>query len=102
MYGATLELATANGEVEFVPLQQNAGLGGSAVRLIVQTGREGLHRLLWLHGAIAMHIGHIVCGTEQMVGIDEAVTAIGNAIGTSCLVMEISSFTDIVAIAIGI
>lgn len=49
-----------------------------------------------------MHIGHIVCGTEQMVGIDEAVTAIGNAIGTSCLVMEISSFADIVAIAIGI
>lgn len=102
MDGAALELAAANGEVEFVPLQQNAGLGGSAVRLIVQTGRESLHRLLWLHCAIAMHIGHVVCGTEQMVGIDETVTAVGDAVGTAGLVMEVSSFADIVAIAIRI
>lgn len=67
---STLEFATANGEIEFVPLQQNTGLGGSAVRLIVQTGREGLHRFLWLHSAIAMHIGNIMCCAEQMVGID--------------------------------
>lgn len=102
MDSSTLEFATANGEIEFVPLQQNTGLGGSAVRLIVQTGREGLHRFLWLHSAIAMHIGNIMCCTEQMVGIDEAVTAIGDTVGTACLVMEVASLADIVAIAIGI
>lgn len=102
MDSSTLEFATANGEIEFVPLQQNTGLGGSAVRLIVQTGREGLHRFLWLHSAIAMHIGNIMCCTEQMVGIDEAVTAIGDTVGTASLVMEVASLADIVAIAIGI
>lgn len=102
MDGTALKLAAANGKVEFVPLQQDARLGRSAVRLIIQTGREGLHWFLRLHGAVAMHIGHIVCGAQQMIGIDQTITAIGDAIRATRLVMEVSSLTDIVAITIGV
>lgn len=102
MDGTALKFAAANWKVEFVPLEQNARLGRTTVRLIVQTGREGLHWLLWLHRAIAMHISHIMCGAQQMIGIDQTVTAISNAVRASCLMMEVSSLADIIAISIGV
>jgi len=49
-----------------------------------------------------MGIGHIVCCPEQVIGIDQAVAAIGNPIGTTGLVMEVAGLADIVAISIGI
>jgi len=37
-----------------------------------------------------------------VVGIDQAIAAVGNSIGTAGLVMEVAGLTDIVAIPIGI
>lgn len=64
MLGSVGELSTSNGEVELVPLEQDAWLGGSSVSLIVQVWWEGLHRLLRLNGAVAVGIGHVVCCPE--------------------------------------
>lgn len=100
--GTVLEFAAANGEVEFVPLQQNAWLGRTTLRLIVQTGWEGLHWFLRLHRAVAMHISHIMCGAQQMIGIDQTVAAIGNTVRATRLMMEVSSLSDIIAISIGV
>lgn len=102
MLGTIRKLSTSDGEVQFLPLQHNARLGWTTVGLAVQMGRECLHWLLRLHGTVAVGIGHVVCCPEEVVGVDQAIAAVGNSIGTAGLVMEVAGLADIVAIPIGI
>lgn len=63
---------------------------------------EGDDRFLRFDGTIAVVVGHVVSSTKLIIGIDVTITAVSDAIGATCLMMEIAGLSDVITVAIGV
>ena len=61
-----------------------------------------MHGIFGNDSAIAMCIGHIRGGAQNLLGIYVAVATIGNTVGTTRLMMEVTGGANVVAITVGI
>lgn len=95
----TFEFTATNGEVKFIPLQENTitFTGGGIIRSGICN-----YGLFGFNGTITVIISNIMCSAQNIIGIDVTVTAVSDTIGTAGFMMEVTGLTNIVTVTVSV